>query len=67
MDLNLLQEEHDKLLAKVCKMRSSQIEYFKYRSSLSLQKAKRYEREVDDIIRLKVQEEQSPQQNLFDQ
>lgn len=49
---------------KVKEMRAAQREYFRYRSNTALQKAKKLEKEVDDLIK---QEESgnNKQQKLF--
>lgn len=65
MDANLLQDKYNTLLKKVAKMRIYQRQYFMYRCSTDLQAAKKYEREVDALIKAEYQEQKSPQKSLF--
>lgn len=60
-----LKTRYDRLVNKVKNMRLAQIDYFKYRGQGYLDKARRYERDVDEIIREEVKIQESKQQDLF--
>lgn len=65
MTLEELQQKYDRLVDKVRKMRGVQKEYFKYRAKVDLDRARRLEREVDDLIGEEVKIQQSKQKELF--
>lgn len=60
-----IQTKYDRLLEKVRRMRGYQKEYFKYRASSDLQLAKRFEREVDQLIADEVKIQKSNQKEMF--
>ncbi|MBU7576485.1 MAG: hypothetical protein KAF40_00340 [Flavihumibacter sp.] len=60
-----LQKKYDQLLEKVRRMRGHQKEYFKYRASSDLQLAKRFEREVDELIKKEMDQRKSNQKQFF--
>lgn len=65
MSQDELQKKYDQLIEKVRRMRGHQKEYFKYRASSDLQLAKRFEREVDELIKKEMEERKSNQKELF--
>lgn len=65
MDRELLEIKYRLLLDKVRRMRGVQKEYFRYRCSEDLKRARRLEREVDQIIQEEVKIKQSGIQELF--
>jgi hypothetical protein len=65
MSTEELQTKYDKLFDKVRQMRGYQKEYFKYRASSDLEKSKRFEREVDQIIKDEVQKKESKQIDIL--
>jgi hypothetical protein len=58
-------EETKIFFEKVLAMRNHQRAYFKFKASSDLAKAKQYEREVDQMLKKELQEQQSGQQKLF--
>ena len=60
-----IQKKYDRLVDRVRRMRGLQKEYFKYRASDDLKKAKTLEREVDQIIEEEVKTQKSNQQEIF--
>ncbi|MGN6491195.1 MAG: hypothetical protein ACTHLE_04305 [Agriterribacter sp.] len=60
-----LQKKYERLVEKVRMMRGHQKEYFKYRGSDSLERARRLEREVDQLIDEEVRRQKSKQRDLF--
>lgn len=60
-----IKARYDHLLDKVRRLRGYQKEYFKYRASRDLQLAKRFEREVDDMIKTEVEIQKSKQKEFF--
>lgn len=60
-----LKKKHELLLEKVRRMRALQIDYFKYRASSDLDRAKRLEREVDYLVKVEVKEQRSQQNKMF--
>lgn len=60
-----LQAKHDRLVDKVRQMRGAQKEYFKYRAKADLDRSKRLEREVDQMIQEEVERQKSGQQEMF--
>lgn len=60
-----LQKKYDQLVEKVRRMRGHQKEYFKYRASSDLQLAKRFEREVDELIKKEIEQRKSNQKEIF--
>lgn len=63
--MDLLQLRHNRLVDKVRKMRGYQKEYFKYRIGSDLKVAKKFEREVDFIIKEEVERQKANQKELF--
>lgn len=59
------QQKYDKILDLVRRMRGHQKEFFKYHSSIDLEKAKRIERLVDAFIKDEIQSIKSNQNSLF--
>jgi hypothetical protein len=62
---NEFEKKYYDLVDKVRKMRGHQKEYFKYRASSDLQKAKYHERQVDTVIEDAVKLQKSGQQEIF--
>lgn len=60
-----LQLKYDRLVDKVRQMRGAQKEYFKYRAKVDLERSKRLEREVDQLITEEVNKIKSGQQEMF--
>ena len=60
-----LQKKYDRLFDKTRQMRGIQKEYFKYRASADLQRAKVLEREVDQLIKDEVDLKKSLQPEIF--
>lgn len=60
-----LQRKYDQLLDKVRQMRGAQREYFKYRAKVDLERSKKLEREVDQIVDEAVKLKKSGQKELF--
>lgn len=60
-----IQAKYDRLVDKVRQMRGAQKEYFKYRAKQDLDRSKRLEREVDQMIQEEVQRQKSGQQEMF--
>lgn len=60
-----LQKKYDQLFDRVRRMRGHQKEYFKYRASSDLQLAKRFEREVDELIKKEIEQRKSNQKEIF--
>lgn len=58
-------DRHEKLVDKVRRMRGYQKEYFKYRTRQDLELSKRFEREVDQILREEVSIKESKQKEIF--
>jgi hypothetical protein len=65
MTFEELQKRYQRLVQLVGKMRGHQREYFKYRASYDLERARRLEREVDKIIREEEQRKNSHQPEIF--
>jgi hypothetical protein len=65
MSTEELQAKYDKLFDKVRQMRGYQKEYFKYRASSDLERSKRLEREVDQLIKEGVQKKESKQIDML--
>ena len=59
------QKRLDRLVDKVRQMRGLQKEYFKYRIRADLERCRRLEREVDQILTEEVNIQKSKQSNLF--
>jgi hypothetical protein len=60
-----IQKKYEVFFNKVRRMRGHQKEYFRYRASSDLQLAKRFEREVDELIKKEVEERKSNQKEIF--
>lgn len=60
-----LQARYERLKKAVMHMRRWQHHYFRYRGDNALENAKRWEREVDNILREDVKKDQSKQQEIF--
>lgn len=60
-----IQKKYDRLFDKVRQMRGVQKEYFKYRASSDLDKARRLERELDTMIKEEVELKKKQQTALF--
>lgn len=60
-----LQKKYDRLFDKVRQMRGHQKEYFKYRAGSDLDKAKRLEKDVDQMIKDELKVKESNQKEIF--
>lgn len=60
-----LQRKYDRLVELVRKTRGHQKEYFKYRASSDLKKAKQWENALDAFIDEEVKTRESKQKELF--
>jgi hypothetical protein len=60
-----LQKRHERLVDKTRQMREYQQRWFKYHIRSDLEKAKRYEREIDHLIDEEMKIQSSSQQKLF--
>lgn len=65
MENEVVQKKLDKLLNLVYQMRKYQADYFKYRSSDDLNKARKKEREVDAFLQDEKKQRDSKQSELF--
>ena len=61
-----LQTKYDRLLDKTRQVRGIQREYFKYRLGKDLDRARRLERELDQMIAEEVKTKESKQKEIFD-
>lgn len=64
MDLTI-EQKYLHLLDLVRRMRGVQKDYFRYRASEDLKRARRLEREVDQLIEMEVKKLKSLQKQLF--
>lgn len=60
-----LQKRYDRLLDKARQVRGIQKEYFKYRLGKDLDRARRLERELDQMLAEEVKIQKNNQQELF--
>ncbi len=65
MNQEELQKKYDRLFDKVRQMRGLQKEYFKFRASSDLKRAKILESDVDNLIKQEVEYRKSNQIELF--
>ena len=65
MDLELLQKKYDRLLHLTRKVRGHQKEYYKYRASDDREKARYWERHLDQFIKDEVKVMGSNQKEIF--
>lgn len=63
--LQQLQKRYDKLLDLARKTRGLQKEYFKYRASSDLEKAKHWEKQLDSFIKDELKSKDSQQKEMF--
>lgn len=60
-----LQKRHERLLTIAEKVRYHQKRYFNYRTSVDLDKAKYYERQLDKVLKEEKHIKESQQKELF--
>ena len=60
-----LRKRHEQLVAKGAAMRVAQNDYFRAKGPITLEAAKKLEREFDKLVRAEVQSLKSRQQDLF--
>lgn len=61
----VLQKKYEQLYNLALKMRHKQRSYFKYHVKADLEAAKRYEREIDQVLKKEIESRKSGQLELF--
>jgi|GEM_PF-2701648 len=63
--LESLQKKYEQLFTLTLKMRQKQKAFFQYRAKQDLESAKRYERELDQLLKKEIELRKSGQLELF--
>jgi hypothetical protein len=63
--LQEMTERHNRLVDYVRRMRGFQNEYHRYHASSDLEKAKYWQRQVDNLIKQEIKSKESNQKELF--
>lgn len=63
--LEIIQKKYEQIYILTLKMRQKQKAFFQYRAKQDLEAAKRYERELDQLLKKEIEQRKSGQLELF--
>lgn len=65
MDTATITKKYDRLFQAIRNVRHHQIRYYRFKTSVDLDKAKYYERQLDKLLKEEEKQKASQQQQLF--